>query len=169
MNIDEIRGWMSRDEGAALSMLATDKVVLEMGVFCGKSTVYLAKTARLVHACDWHFGDSGTGDADTLSECVSNLRAMGVYSKVILHVGRFEDIGAVLASNVFDMVLIDGGHDSKEVGHDCAIAKRVLKPGGVIAMHDSDRASVQWARQTVFGEVDIQEAGSLAWFTWRPE
>jgi predicted O-methyltransferase YrrM len=37
---------------------------------------------------------------------------------------------------VYDLVFVDGSHDRESVSRDAALARGVLKPGGLLAFHD---------------------------------
>ncbi len=145
---EDIPGWLSLIEAKALAELARGRRVLEIGSYCGRSTVSMAQTALFVHAIDWGRGDKGAGDAWTTPALLDNLGRYGVIDKVTVHVGRSVDCG--LAGG-FDLCFIDGAHDYESVEADCKLAKRLVKKQGVIALHDWYLQDVRKAAKAVFG------------------
>lgn len=141
-----VKGWLSDAEGKALAALAKDKVVLEIGTYFGRSTVYMAQHAKIVHAVDWHVGDKGIGTSVTIPELIATLAEYEVNDRVMIHIGRISDMP--LPSHYFDMAFIDGDHDLPGVISDCELSARVVKPGGVIAMHDIDYLAVKEGAET---------------------
>ena len=168
-----VRGWISPLEREALYRLTEGAEVLELGSFEGLSTAAMAHKAKRVHSVDWHRGDEGTlapknGAADaiwTLPAIAENLRRLELLDKVVLHVGRFEDILPLLRPQSFDFVFVDGSHDAKSVQADLREAVRLVKPGGIIACHDSDQANVARACNAEFRREPLGRVDTLAW--WR--
>jgi MMP 1-O-methyltransferase len=152
-------GFMPAAEGAALFDAARDYCgqgpVLEIGSYCGKSTIYLAAAARaagqLVVTVDHHRGseehqpgweyhdprlvDSGTGRLDTLPVLRSTLAAAGLEDHVVVVVGRSADV-ARLWRTPLGMVFIDGGHSEQAAVTDYQGWAPWVTPGGVLAIHD---------------------------------
>ena len=110
-------GFMPEAEGLALfgaaARYAGRGPVLEVGTYCGKSTIYLAAAARQagqpVITVDHHHGseenqpgweyhdprlvDPKTGRLDTLPHLRATLAAAGVEDDVVVVVGRSADLG----------------------------------------------------------------------------
>jgi predicted O-methyltransferase YrrM len=127
----DIPGWLLPEEGKALSELARGKRVLEIGSYCGLSTVYLARTAASVTAVDY-FDGRGTGEPnDTYPHFLAAMQRHGVADKVTT---RHPDDDSPLPE--YDLVFIDGAHDYESVCKDIEKAKRVLAADGTIAFHD---------------------------------
>lgn len=132
----DVRGWLLECEGRKLAELASGKRVLEIGSFCGRSTVCIAQTAESVVCID-PFTGAGTSDRrDTLAEFEHNITSFGVGEKVEAFQGTTGEIAPGLPSDSFDLVFIDGAHDFNSISLDVAAAERLLKPGGLIAFHD---------------------------------
>lgn len=127
----EIDGWLLPEEGRALAELARGKRVLEIGSYCGLSTVCMARTAEHVVAMDYFDGRGTVSKRDTLPAFEANLRRYGVRDRVqICHPD------AAIPLPGYDLVFIDGAHDRKSVDADIRKALSVLNPGGLLAFHD---------------------------------
>lgn len=138
----DIKSAVSREECERLATLATEKRVLEVGSEYGRSTIALASTAKQVHAVDWHQGDPQSGFKNSLPEFLSNLDHYDLRERVIVHLGRWEDVAPVMRSAVFDLAFIDGDHSEDAVRRDFDLALRVMKPGGWMVFHDTDQSQV---------------------------
>lgn len=157
----EIRGWLSEPEGRLLAHLATGRDVLEIGSFCGLSTVWMARTASSVVCVDTFDGRGGvptpTPDGiagngwdgtllpgDTYEEFRSNLRRYEVEDKVTalrLPSGSPEVRKALkdhyaLAGKEPTIAFIDGSHDYESVKTDTMLAALLLAPNGLLVYHD---------------------------------
>jgi predicted O-methyltransferase YrrM len=140
------------DAAAAYSRLGP---VLEIGSYCGKSTIYLAAAAsaagQLVVTVDHHRGseehqpgweyhdprlvDPGTGRLDTLPRLRATLAAAGLEDHVVVVVGRSADV-AGLWHTPLGMLFIDGGHTEQAAVRDYEGWASWVTPGGVLAIHD---------------------------------
>lgn len=167
MHWTEIRGWLSAAEGEALRALAAGKWVLELGSFCGRSTVAMAEVAAHVTAVD-SFRDAtipaGEMPHGSLPEFLTNLDRFGVLARVDVLASRIEDLDFAPLARSFDLVFVDAAHDPDSVERDTWIALGCVRPGGVIAWHDwthqDIRQGVAWACLEPTSCVD-----SLAWLT----
>jgi SAM-dependent methyltransferase len=126
----DIGGWLTESEGKALADLARGKRVLEIGSFCGLSTVCMARTAEHVTAVDYFDGRATPCPQDTLPAFNANLERYGVADKVTtIHPDLpFE--------GEYDLAFIDGAHDYDSVMADIERCREVLKPDGLLAFHD---------------------------------
>jgi predicted O-methyltransferase YrrM len=153
------KGFMPPEEGLALYETAAAYArlgpVLEIGTYCGKSTIYLTAAARqagqMVITVDHHRGseenqpgweyhdpslvDARTGRLDTLPGFRATLAAAGLEDSVIAIVGRSAEVAVVWRSPV-GMVFIDGGHTEAAAQADYANWSRWVMPGGALAIHD---------------------------------
>ncbi|NUR64057.1 MAG: class I SAM-dependent methyltransferase [Catenulispora sp.] len=152
-------GFMPADEGLALYEAAerAAKVgdLLEIGTYCGKSTIYLAAAAmaadRVVITIDHHRGseeqqpgweyhdptlvDSQVGLMDTLPTMRRTLHAAGVEDRVIAIVGR-SPVVARLWNTPVGLVFIDGGHTDEHAQGDYDGWAHHVAPGGLLVIHD---------------------------------
>jgi hypothetical protein len=127
----DVRGWLTVTEGTALAKLAQGKRVLEIGSYCGRSTICMAKTAESVLAVDFFDGRATPNPCETSNEFFENLERYGVISKV-----ETCHPEAKLPMPKYDLVFIDGNHDQEFVEADIEKSLSVLAPGGLIAFHD---------------------------------
>ncbi|WP_116367881.1 class I SAM-dependent methyltransferase [Parahaliea mediterranea] len=157
-NIEQIKGFLAEDEAAALyrhARAARDLgPVLEVGSYCGKSTIYLGLACReggTVFALDHHRGseehqagemfhdpevfDRGEGLVDTFGEFRRNIRAAGLDDTVVPLVSSSEVVARHWRISL-GMVFIDGGHslDAALLDYRCWSAH--LLQGGILAIHD---------------------------------
>jgi MMP 1-O-methyltransferase len=152
-------GFMPAAEGLALFGAAVRYAargpVLEIGSYCGKSTIYLAAAARqtgqLVVTVDHHRGseenqpgweyhdprlvDPAIGRMDTLPWLRATLAAAGVEDDVVVVVGRSAAV-ARLWRMPLGMLFIDGGHTDQAATTDYESWAPWVAPGGVLAIHD---------------------------------
>jgi predicted O-methyltransferase YrrM len=152
-------GFMPRAEGLALFDAAAEYAcrgpVLEIGSYCGKSTIYLAAAAsaagRPVVTVDHHRGseehqpgweyhdpalvDPVTGRLDTLPVLRATLAAAGLEDQVVVVVGRSADL-ARLWGTPLGLVFIDGGHTEAAAVTDYEGWAPWVAHGGALAIHD---------------------------------
>jgi MMP 1-O-methyltransferase len=153
------QGFMPPAEGLALfdaaARYASRGPVLEIGSYCGKSTIYLAAAARaagqVVVTVDHHRGseehqpgweyhdpdlvDPATGRIDTLPRLRAALAAAGVEDHVVVVVGRSADV-ARLWGTPLGLVFIDGGHTDAAAVADYEGWAPWVAHGGALAIHD---------------------------------
>lgn len=158
-NINDIKGFLADDEAEALYQYARDSLrlgpVLEIGSYCGKSTIYLGLAAceqgGTVYALDHHQGseehqpgemfhdpdlyDAGNDGIDSFTEFRRNLRTAGVEDRVVPLVAA-SSVAARDWRTPLGMVFIDGGHSLDAALEDYRCwATHVLR-GGILAIHD---------------------------------
>jgi hypothetical protein len=136
----DVEGWLTDGEGRALARLASGKICLEIGSYCGRSTLWLASTAASVWAFDTFDGRGieGAEKRNTLAIFQHNLNQYGVRPKVKVCQG---ESGALLPlfrerGDRFDLCFIDGAHDEASVSSDVELCLGVLRKGGVLVFHD---------------------------------
>ena len=158
-DIDQIKGFLAEDEAQALYQhaLACSEAgpVLEIGSYCGKSTIYLGLACRqnggTVFALDHHRGseehqqgeffhdpdlyDSGEGLMDTFKEFRRNIRNAGLDTNVVPIVAGSEE-AARHWQTPLAMVFIDGGHSLDAALSDYRCWTAHLMRGGILAIHD---------------------------------
>ncbi len=135
---DDVDGWLTEEEGRFLATSAIKKRVLEIGSYCGRSTICMAQTASLVHVVDTFDGQGTPRPRDTHKLFWQNIARYGCAGKIIEHVGKAEEQVPNLNKN-FDLVFIDGAHDYQSVKTDARLAMSVLQGDGLLAFHDYER------------------------------
>jgi MMP 1-O-methyltransferase len=152
-------GFMPAAEGRALfdaaATYAARGPVLEIGSYCGKSTIYLAAAARAVgqkvvtvdhhrgseeHQPGWEYHDPAlvdpvTGRLDTLPSLRATLAAAGLEENVVVVVGRSADVAALWRTPL-GLVFIDGGHTEAAAVTDYEGWAPWVTQGGALAIHD---------------------------------
>lgn len=130
-----VRGWLTHEEGTYLQSLAVGRRVLEIGSYCGKSSIYLARTAHELYCIDTFNGDAvGLPPHDTYKEFNDNLTRHGVQQKVTVIQANSRDRPHVYGK--FDLVFIDSDHSYDAVKSDIEYATGLMASGGVLAFHD---------------------------------
>lgn len=158
-DIDAIKGFLAEDEARALYEHALEAgrigPVLEIGSYCGKSTIYLGLACReagsTVFALDHHRGseehqqgeffhdpalfDAGEGVVDTFREFRRNIHRAGL-DDVVVPVVAGSDAAARHWGTPLGMLFIDGGHSLEAALTDYRCWERHLLRGGILAIHD---------------------------------
>ncbi|MFJ8583714.1 class I SAM-dependent methyltransferase [Streptomyces sp. NPDC093595] len=147
-------------EGLALYAAAAEAArlglpLLEVGTYCGRSTILLADAARaagtVVVTVDHHRGseeqqpgweyhdptvvDPEIGLMDTLPTFRRTLHKAGLEDHVIAVVGRSPQVSKVWAGQV-GLVFIDGGHTDEHATADYEGWAPRVAPGGLLVIHD---------------------------------
>ena len=156
---EAVKGFLPENEAAALYDAAVavevDGPLLEVGSYCGKSSVYLGYAAqsigRVLYALDHHRGseenqagwehhdseliDKQKGVMDTLPYFRDAIFAAGLEHVVIALVGH----SGVIARNwttPLSFLFIDGGHGEEPAKADFNGWVPKVKEGGILAIHD---------------------------------
>lgn len=150
----EIPGWLLPKEAELLATLATGKRVLEIGSYCGLSTVCMGRTAEHVTAVDYFDGRGTPQPCDTLETFRNSLERYGLTDKVsVCHPHE------PFTLPEYDLAFIDGAHDYDSVKHDISRVREVLAPNGLIAFHDY-KAPMHPGIEEAVGEL-IADGGKL--------
>lgn len=159
IDISTVKGFLAEDEAKSLYAAGLEVgamgPVLEIGSYCGKSTLYLAaackQNASVVYALDHHRGseehqkgeffhdpdlyDQQAEQFDSFKEFRKNITAAG-YNDVVIPLVTSSAIASKHWSTPLAMVFIDGGHslDAALTDYRCW-ASQVMR-GGILAIHD---------------------------------
>ena len=155
-------GFMPDDEGEALTEAAAragrtfdDAVLLEVGAWCGKSTVYLGaaaeETGAVVFSLDHHHGseenqagwehhdpslvDPTSGRIDTLPHWRRAIVSAGLEHRVVGLVGDSRIVSQNWRTPLA-FCFIDGGHGQEPAWADLRGWSPHVRPGGWLAIHD---------------------------------
>jgi len=152
---------MPPDEGVALYQAARSAAVyaagpfLEVGSYCGKSSVYIGtaarETSRLLFALDHHRGseenqagwehhepdlvDPEIDRMDTLPTFRRTIFGADLEGTVVALVGDSPSIGAVWSIELA-LLFIDGGHGHDPAHRDYEQWTPHVQPGGLLCIHD---------------------------------
>ena len=152
------RGFMPDDEGLALYEAALEGArigpVVEIGSYCGKSTLYVAAAARergqIVYSIDHHRGNEenqpgqqfhdpdlvdAAGRVDTLPAFRATIEKAQLQDVVVAIVGLSEVVARPWTTQL-GFLFIDGGHSSAAAHGDYDAWSRHLQRDGVLAIHD---------------------------------
>lgn len=154
------KGFMPVDEGLALYEAAAEATalglpLLEVGTYCGRSTILLADAARaagtVVVTVDHHRGseeqqpgweyhdpevvDPEVGRMDTLPAFRRTLHKAGLEDHVVAVVGRSPRVAA-LWGKPLGLVFIDGGHTDEHASADYEGWAPHVAPDGLLVIHD---------------------------------
>ncbi len=145
--IYKIGGWLWPSEALLLAQYACDRVVLEIGSYKGRSAMAMAPFAKRLYCID-HFHPASLGQG--YSPDSPGVRA--AFEKNIApwkgKIEVFEMTSQVAAKREWPplgMVFIDGGHEKETVAHDIASFAAFIIAGGVMILHDTEKAGVKAA------------------------
>lgn len=158
-HIDTVKGFMDAEEGLALHDMALARapagLSVEIGSYCGKSTVYIGEAVRqrggLLVSVDHHYGSEENQpgeayhDADLADPETGGMSSLAAFRRTIREAGLEEAVIPVvapsgLASRVvrgeISFLFIDGGHSMRAAFDDYRLWTGRLMTGGVLAIHD---------------------------------
>lgn len=152
----EVQGWLTEAEGRTLFDLALDKVCLEIGSFCGRSTVCIGQAAKVLHCVDPFNGQASVGPGWTADKLLQNCMVAGISGKLVLYPMLSWDASPLLQGHRFGLVFIDGNHSREACLHDLNLAKSLLAGSGKIAVHDYGHPNWPGVKKAVdeFGKVE---------------
>jgi MMP 1-O-methyltransferase len=176
------KGFMPDDEGLALHSAAlrtpAGLPLVEIGSYCGKSTVYLGAASRALqhplYTIDHHKGSEehqagetyhdpalvdAAGNVDTLPVLRNTLTSAGLEEDVVVIVGDSAAI-ARFWSTPLGFVFIDGGHSPDAATADYEGWAPLVAPGGVLAIHDVFEDPAEGGRPPF--EIYVRAIGSRA-------
>ncbi|MAB12811.1 class I SAM-dependent methyltransferase [Parvibaculum sp.] len=159
IDVEAVKGFMPEDEGWALheAALEASKLgpVLEIGSYCGKSTVYIGIAAQangaVLFALDHHYGseenqrgwehhdealyDAETGRLNTFPLFRQTIRSAELEDTVVPLVAPSAVVSKGWATPLA-MVFIDGGHGMEPALTDYRLWAPRVMPGGILCIHD---------------------------------
>ncbi|MDG1206780.1 MAG: class I SAM-dependent methyltransferase [Pseudomonadales bacterium] len=159
IDIDSVKGFLDPKEGEALYQYCLGVKdlgpTLEIGSYCGKSTVYLGaackQAERTLYAVDHHRGseehqlgeeyhdpelyDGSVGLMDSFKAFRSAVRAADLDDYVVPLVASSK-VAARDWKTPLGMVFIDGGHSLDAALADFNCWSNLIVAGGILAIHD---------------------------------
>jgi len=157
--LNAVKGFLDAREGRRLYELALEASrlgpCLEIGSYCGKSTIYLGAACRvndsILFSIDHHRGseeqqpgeeyfdpellDSQTGRVDSFKEFRKTLEITGLEDTVVPIVCK-SSTAARLWATPLSLVFIDGGHSFEAAYTDYSAWARHIIPNGYLLIHD---------------------------------
>lgn len=157
--IDQIKGFLDPEEGRCLYDVAREASkrgpCLEIGSYCGKSTVYIGTACRensgILFSIDHHRGseeqqpgeayfdpelfDRNTDRVNTFEFFRKTIEMAGLDDTVVAMVCR-SAVAARMWNTPLSLVFIDGGHSYDAALGDYQAWMPHLKPGGYLLIHD---------------------------------
>ncbi|MEM8593195.1 MAG: class I SAM-dependent methyltransferase [Pseudomonadota bacterium] len=159
IDLSLIKGFLADDEARALHQHALETAALgpclEIGSYCGKSTVLLGSACQqhgnTLFAVDHHYGseehqvgeeyhdadlfDSAYEVMNSFSEFRKNMRTAQLEDTVVPIVAP-STVAAQHWNTSLSMVFIDGGHSLEAAMNDYTCWSRHIRSGGILAIHD---------------------------------
>jgi len=159
INIDDIKGFLALDEGAALYQYALEASklgpCLEIGSYCGKSTVYLGSACQqnnsVLYALDHHRGSEEHQlgeeyhDPELFDGGIELMDSFKTFRTTMRHAKLDDTVVPIVSSSgvasrhwatPLGMLFIDGGHSEEAAQTDYRCWSSFIKPGGILAIHD---------------------------------
>jgi len=159
---DTVRGFMPRDEGLALYAHALDAAAatptgtwLEIGSWCGKSSVYLGAAAEasacVLYSLDHHHGSEENQrgweyfDEELVDPSDERLNTLPFFQRTIARAGLERTVVAVVGhseivaphfAQALDLLFIDGGHAREVAWRDYELWTPKVVLGGTLLIHD---------------------------------
>jgi len=156
------RGFMPTDEGDALWDAAQEAAeavpglaFLEVGSYCGKSSIWLGGAARdrgtVLYALDHHRGseENQAGwdhhEADLVDEEIGRMDTLPVFRRTVFHAGLEGSVVALVGDSPtvashwatpLALLFIDGGHGHDPAHRDYELWTPHVAPGGTLCIHD---------------------------------
>lgn len=154
-----VKGFLDGEEGRCLYEIALEAgrlgPCLEIGSYCGKSTLFLAaacqKNNGILFSIDHHRGseeqqpgeeyfdpdlfDSQSGGVDTFKVFRTTIERGGLEETVVPIVSRSE-VAARQWATPLSLVFIDGGHSMEAACTDYNAWAGHILPGGFLLIHD---------------------------------
>jgi Predicted O-methyltransferase len=148
--LENVRGWLSIEEGLLLQELAKQVCdsaqIVEIGSFQGRSAICLASgisgNGTKVHSVDPHFGIEAYGKKDSFDRLQENIKAR----KLDTHV-EYIIKESLAAANQWEkknigLLFIDALHDYDNVKADFESWSKYILDGGYLLFHDSVQSGV---------------------------
>ena len=164
-----VEGWLDDSQGIALYQMARSSVagaVLEIGSFCGKSTLFIAlgckHSGAAFYAVDPHQRMSEGGKeqfglnyrpftGNSLEELRKTLGSCNLAAYVTLLVATSKEARPQFTVQPLKLLFVDGSHDYDDVRLDYELWHEMIVTGGRLVLHDSNFEGVN---QTIQAHLD---------------
>ena len=148
--VENVKGWLTPQEGRLLYALARNctgrGIIVEIGSWKGKSTIWLGKGSKAgknipIHAIDPHTGSPETwqmyGPVWTFDEFRSNIHAANL-DGLVIPLRQTSEEAARSFEGAVELIFIDGAHEYEMVRLDFELWFPKVVDGGIMAFHDAD-------------------------------
>jgi predicted O-methyltransferase YrrM len=157
--LEKVKGFLDEVEGQRLYQIAKEASkngpCLEIGSYCGKSTIYLGKACKtnkgILFSIDHHRGseeqqpgeeyfdpdlyDSKEGCVNTFDEFRRSI-VLADLEDTVVPIVSLSEVTARAWTIPLSLVFIDGGHSYESVHTDYECWAGHIIPGGFLLMHD---------------------------------
>ena len=156
---NSIKGFLAEDEALALHRYASEAATigpcLEIGSYCGLSTVFIGdackQTENTLYAVDHHRGSEEHQlgeeyhDAQLYDANVGAMDSFPMFRRTLALAKLEETVVPIVASSKvaskhwrtpLGFVFVDGGHSHESSMFDCVTWSEFIAPGGFLAVHD---------------------------------
>lgn len=156
---DTVKGFLHADEGHRLQALAGSASALgpclEVGSYCGKSTLYLGtacqRAGQLLYAVDHHRGSEehqpgeAYHDPELVDPVSGRFDSLPEFRRTLLRAGLEDTVVPIVTTSAraarhwrtpLGLVFIDGGHSREAALTDYRAWAGHVVAGGVLAIHD---------------------------------
>ena len=157
--IDSVKGFLDREEGLRLYEVALSASrmgpCLEIGSYCGKSTLYLGDACRrnsgILFSIDHHRGSEEQQpgeeyfDPETYDPKTFGMTTLPLFRKTLAMSGLEDTVVPIVSTSSaaarmwatpLSLVFIDGGHSFETAFADYSNWARHIIPGGYLVIHD---------------------------------
>lgn len=159
IDIDSVKGFLASDEGDELYQYALQTSAigpcLEIGSYCGRSTVYLGSACReknnTLFALDHHRGSEEHQlgeeyhDADLYDTSIEKMDSFPEFRQTLARAQLNETVVPIVSTSAvaarhwatpLGMVFVDGGHSLEAAMCDYQSWAGHIALGGILAIHD---------------------------------
>lgn len=181
-----MKGFLADTEAAALyaAALSVSKQgpCLEIGSYCGKSTIFIGSACRqhssVLFAVDHHRGSEEHQpgeeyhDVDLLDDSGLGLNSFPIFRKNMALFGLDDTVVPIVAASdvavrawqtPLALVFIDGGHSHERSLADCLSWSHHVQPGGILAIHDIFTVPEEGGQGPYLGLQAVLEGGHFDW------
>ena len=159
IDIDSVKGFLAPEEGAALYRYCQESLTfgpaLEIGSYCGKSTVYLGQACKdagsTLFALDHHRGSEEHQlgeeyhDPELFDADINKMDSFKVFRDTLSRANLEDHVVPLVATSrvaarnwgtKLGFVFIDGGHSMEAAQTDYDSWAHQVAVGGILAIHD---------------------------------
>lgn len=164
------------------SKISKNGVVVEIGSFKGRSTVFLGLGVKktpgiLIFSIDPHIGSPEKSleysKIDTLPEFKENIKKFSLENRVV-SIRETSSKAFLDFSRLIDLLFIDGSHLYPDVKKDLKNWTKKIKKGGMVVLHDATSLPGPWqaAKERIFFSESLEKiglCGSMIFATYNPK